>query len=172
MSFINPSRQARTIAQFWVLVVQAFAIIGGGLWAAYTYHNQTKDQQQHAIEQAEAVKRELRRPYDEKQLSLYLEAARVVADLAVLPKGEERDKAERRFWELYWGELAFVESTPSNPPETGIPIETMMRHFCAQLYKESDCDHAKSVNPRLGDALNFSRQARDEIIIRWRPNKQ
>ena len=109
MSIFNPSEQTRAVVKFYAQVLQAAAIVLGGGWAVVNYHNQIKQQTQEALDHKDAVERELRKPYDEKQLNLYIEAARVVADLATLPEGEERQKATQRFWELYWGELAFVE---------------------------------------------------------------
>jgi hypothetical protein len=159
VSLFNPSEKIRTNVKFYAEVLQALAIIGAGGWAAFTYHHQTQDENQRALAQAQAVGRELRRPYYEKQLNLYLEASKVVSDLATLVEGDERKKAEQRFWELYWGELAFVESSV---------IEGMMRSYCDKLFDASKCDHQLSPNPRLGDALNFSHQARDEIRGQWR----
>jgi hypothetical protein len=165
MSFFSPTRQTRTNIKFYAELLQAAAIIFTGVWAAFTYHHQTQDQKKRAIEQAEAVKRELRKPYDEKQLSLYLETARVVADLATLPQGDERERVERRFWELYWGELAFVESSVSGWALNDEPVEQMMRQFCDRMFETSKCVTAG--DDRLSDALHFSRQASDEIKERW-----
>lgn len=50
---------------------------------------------------------EATRPFLERQLELYSEAARVCAQLASAP---DNAQASGRFWELYWGELALVEN--------------------------------------------------------------
>jgi len=55
----------------------------------------------------EARRVESTRPFLEKQLALYGEAALVCARLSTEPADE---KALARFWELYWGELALVEN--------------------------------------------------------------
>ena len=146
MTFFNPSAHVRRNLTFYAQILQAIAIVFAGAWAAWTYHQQ--------------VRREYEKPYYEKQLGLYLDAARVVANLATLPEGTERQKAVQRFWELYWGELAFVESNS---------VEGMMRNYCDQIFDVSHCDHLQSPNPRLGDALNFSHLASQEIRQHWRP---
>jgi hypothetical protein len=56
---------------------------------------------------AEARRVESTRPFLEKQLALYAEAALICARLATSP-GD--GNALARFWELYWGELALVEN--------------------------------------------------------------
>jgi hypothetical protein len=66
------------------------------------------EQEKRSKEQLEATKRELQRPYQEKKLSLYLDASRVLAHLVATPD-VNKDATEARFWELYWGELVFVE---------------------------------------------------------------
>src|SRR5262249_7708203 len=66
--------------------------------------------------------RESQKPFLERQLAFYFEAAKVTAKLATLPPIQTSDDfakhrtledwawARRRFWELYWGELGVVES--------------------------------------------------------------
>ncbi len=50
---------------------------------------------------------EATRPFLERQLELYGEAARVCAQIAA---STANTVATSRFWELYWGELALVEN--------------------------------------------------------------
>jgi hypothetical protein len=166
MSFFNPSRQTRTNIKFYADVLQALAIIAAGLWAAFTYHVQSREQAQRAKEQAEAIQRELQRPYDEKKLSLYLDAARVLAHLAANPSSTEKTKMETRFWELYWGELAFVETQTNEPGVAQPSIEGLMVRFCHQYFGVAKC-HA-SDNPNLVNALLLSHQASREIKDRWK----
>lgn len=62
--------------------------------------------------QAESRHLEARKPFLDRQLILYTEITRTAAVLAAgaLPGDDHlRGEAERRFWELYWGELALVE---------------------------------------------------------------
>lgn len=53
--------------------------------------------------------RESRKPFLERQLALYFEAAKAASQLATLPQGTAWNNARQRFWELYWGELGLVE---------------------------------------------------------------
>jgi hypothetical protein len=166
-----PSREMQDRWEFVFKAVQAFAIVVGAFWVLVTYTIT-------AAHQRSAVERELRTPYDEKQLALYLDSARVLAHLAAAPS-LEREKTEARFWELYWGELAFVESKH---------IEELMVAFCEKLFAPEDknlneqdknlneqlakkrkaCHTAKSKDPLKPDtleaaAINMSRDASEEI---------
>ena len=49
-------------------------------------------------------------PFLERQLALYTEATRAAATLAATEDGPEQDAAEKRFWALYWDELALFEN--------------------------------------------------------------
>jgi hypothetical protein len=87
--------------------IKIIALIAGGIWAIITWQSEQKE---HAV----TAKRELQRPFYEKQLTLYLEASKVAAQLAYLKEHNKEDQAiEARFWQLYWGELALVESPAS-----------------------------------------------------------
>lgn len=59
--------------------------------------------------QSEARRIEATKPFLERQLKLYTEATQAAATLATSTKQEELDVASKRFWSLYWGELALVE---------------------------------------------------------------
>lgn len=147
MSFVNPTSRTRRVVSFYAQVLQAAAIVIGGVWALWSFENQ------------------LQAPYDEKQLSLYLEAARVAADLAKLPNGTHRDKSVRRFWQLYWGELAFVESRAGLKDENS--IESRMVKLCNAVFGKDNCKaEPKSL---AGCAINLSHAASDEIQSRWKP---
>ena len=62
---------------------------------------------QHA--QAETRRVEATRPYLDRQLTLYTEATQAAATLATSQQEDELVAARKRFWSLYWGELALVE---------------------------------------------------------------
>lgn len=55
------------------------------------------------------ARREYQRAFFDKQLALYMEAAQTTSVLASSTDQAVRKKAEARFWELYWGQLALVE---------------------------------------------------------------
>jgi hypothetical protein len=139
-----------------VSVVQAAGIIFSVLWATYTYKQQSEYQR-------DAVQRELRKPYDERQLNLYLDAARVLAHLATTPEFES-EKTRARFWELYWGELAFVESPR---------IASWMSAFCRKHFEPSKCSTPRPMNPDdaatpQAAAIGMSHDASQEIRDRWK----
>src|ERR1041384_6358633 len=120
----NPKPETKEQVKFYLDCLQAIAIIFAGLWAAATFHWQS-------LGQADAVKRELSKPYDERQLTLYLDAAKAVAQLAS-PEIKEKAQAEQRFWELYYGELAFVETTIAKNGASS--LGAMMFNFCQQYF--------------------------------------
>jgi hypothetical protein len=151
-----PSEQSRENWGFVFKGLQALAIVGGAIWALWTYSQNSREQQ-------EAIRRELRKPYDEKQLSLYLEAARVLAHLSVSPD-VQRAENEARFWELYWGELPFVEDKT---------VRTKMAAFCFATFGENRCgekpDVKVSENAPINAAIDMSRTAGCLIRARWSP---
>jgi hypothetical protein len=79
------------------LVLAGVVAFVAASWVVWTY--------------VEARARESKRPFLEKQLELYFEACEVTATMASDTSERERvDKAEIRFRQLYWGELALVET--------------------------------------------------------------
>src|SRR5262245_14722465 len=131
--------------------VQAGAILVGAIWALVTYSIT-------ASQQRDAIRRELRKPYDEKQLSLYLDAARVLAHLSATPDYEP-EKTQARFWELYWGELAFVESGH---------VASLMVAFCKKNFELEKCNTPRPLEPLeastlQGAAISMSHEASKEI---------
>ena len=149
----------------------------------FVYHS--RDQQARAIEQGvradeqlAAAKRDLQRPYQEKKLTLYLDAARVVAHLASSPSVDQ-EKMEARFWELYWGELAFVESRTEDE-ENGGPkpsVERLMVQFCQQYFSPARCRRGGNagsqgavkarINVGEAAAIDLARGASKEIRDQW-----
>lgn len=173
-----PTRSTRVAIKFWLDCLQVVTVVGAVITAATTfyYHNQEQRAQQaeqtrRLIEQNDRAKRELELPYDEKKLSLYLDAARVLAHLASSPS-VDKEATEARFWELYWGELAFVESQTADE-ESGGPkpsVERLMVEFCNQYFEPSRCTSANAGNQaRVGEAaaIRMARQASKEIRKRW-----
>ena len=183
-----PSEDTRTAIAFWLGCLQIVTVIAGVSTAAATffYHSQAEqqraiDQDQRAKDQLAALQRELQRPYQEKKLNLYLNAARVLAHLAASPS-VDREKTEARFWELYWGELAFVESRTDDEAPTRPSVEHLMVQFC-ELYFGKDRCHGKAAEEPGGmttavrtdieraavtkAAIDMARQASDEIRRQW-----
>jgi hypothetical protein len=153
-----PTKANREAIRFWLDCLQIITVVAGVAALAGTFYFHSVEQDQHAREQLAAVKIDLERPYEEKKLALYLDAARVLAHLATTP---DVDKAatEARFWELYWGELAFVESKD---------VETLMVKFCEQYFTQpGSCRSGYDNLPANAAALNLAREASKEIRDRW-----
>ncbi len=62
------------------------------------------------IKDARTRRIEAQKPHLERQLALYTEACQIVVCLATSTETTSRTNAEKRFWELYWGELCMVEN--------------------------------------------------------------
>ena len=127
-----PTKTNREAIRFWLDCLQIFTVVVGIFAVADTFYRYTQDQKA----QVAAIKRELERPYLEKKLALYLDAARVLAHLANSPD-VDRATTEARFWELYWGELAFVESRTEDEKENkdvGKSVESLMVNFCREFF--------------------------------------
>ena len=63
-----------------------------------------------AVRLAESRRIEATKPFLERQLKLYTEATQVAAKIATSRDVKEVEDAKKRFWQLYWGELALVEN--------------------------------------------------------------
>lgn len=58
----------------------------------------------------EAAQRDAKKPFYEQQLALYLEATDVTSKISAPFSEDDKRAAVLRFWQLYWGQLALVES--------------------------------------------------------------
>jgi hypothetical protein len=175
-----PSEQNRTAIRFWLDCLQVVTVVAGvsTAVATFVYHgieerHRADDQASHAREQLDNARRELERPYQEKKLQLYLDAARVLAHLATSPS-VDKDHTEARFWELYWGELAFVESTTAEEASGPNPsVESLMVRFCRQYFAPERCSSGGGAATRTSAgedaAINMARAASKEIRDQWTP---
>jgi hypothetical protein len=155
MGFWNPTKERRELVKFWLNCAQALSIPIAVIGIAATYWWN-----------ADSRARELRKPFDEKQLELYGEAGRVAARLAFTDNDRvNSDETWIRFWELYWGALPFVES-----PE----IRSQMFAFCKSRVS-SDLAYLCGQGPAgketdkvmLNNAIAIARAAKCEIRDRW-----
>jgi hypothetical protein len=101
-----------SIIQAWLPVLTV--VVGAG-WGLYTYLDHQKevqrDQTRQATEEAATRRIEVQKPFLEKKLTLYFEAAQIAGRLATLKPGAEAwNDTENRFWQLYWSELSMVET--------------------------------------------------------------
>jgi hypothetical protein len=136
------SEETRKNWKFLFDSIQSAAVVIGVLWAAYTYWD-TRN-------------RELQKPYAEKKLEFYTDAARVLAHLASSPS-VKKEETESQFWELFWGELPFVESEK---------IKDSMEMFCNAYFADARCSKAAAEGmPKI--AKNMSEQASAETRATW-----
>jgi hypothetical protein len=162
-----PTKANREAIRFWLDCLQIVTVVAGVVAVGGTFYSNSmaeqarlNEQAQRDTEQLAAIKRELERPYQEKKLALYLDAARVLAHLAASPN-VEKESTEARFWELYWGELAFVESRTIDEAKDGPPsVEKLMVQFCKQYFKER-CDKSESQAAAIKMATQASKEVRD-----------
>jgi hypothetical protein len=96
-------------------VLPALTAILGGLWVVFTYldHQQTthKEELESSIRDTRIRLLEARKPFIDKQLSLYIEVTQLAGKLiSNTPDLKEEWKEDyRRFEQLYWAELVLVE---------------------------------------------------------------
>jgi hypothetical protein len=103
--------------------------VAGGLWTLNTYFDNQRQASQ--LEQAARVREErsqllqAQQPFLEHRWKAYIETSSVAGALVVLDTADPSwVNARRRFWELYWSELAMVE-TPD--------VATAMVNFAGKL---------------------------------------
>ncbi len=104
----------------------------------------------------EAALREARKPFLERQQTLYFEAASATSKLATLDRGAERDAARKRFYHLFWGELSVVEDEL---------VEGAMVRFenTLKLYETGQTD--KSELEQV--SLNLAHSCRNSLARGW-----
>jgi hypothetical protein len=112
------------------------------------------EQYKHTIEEA---KREAKKPFYEQQLALYLEATNVTARISTPLSDDDRQAAMARFWQLYWGPLALVESQD---------VAKAMVAFKNVLVDPGLTGADRKI--RLQDAsINLAHQCRDSLVKSW-----
>ena len=156
---VMPSKSTQELVKFVLTALQAIAIFCSVPIAVATYYNNSAAERDRSEKARQAVERELQRPYFEKQLALYLEAAKVVSHLATSTSNKEQ--FEDRFWQLYWGELAFVESSE---------IAASMVSFCRTHF--SDQSKCNAAGGKRLSAIELARQGSKEVRDRWQQPAQ
>ena len=133
----------------------------------YQYVNTLKKEQQeredkrvHEASQrnkeVEAASREARKPFLERQQTLYFEAASAASKLATLEGGVERDAARKRFYHLFWGELSVVEDEL---------VEGAMVRFKNTLELYESGEAGKSELEQM--SLTLAHSCRDSLARGW-----
>jgi hypothetical protein len=138
-------------------VVGAVVTFGWGVWVWQS--NAEKDRvsaESEAAKHAESRRIEATKPFLDLQLKLYAEASQVTAKIATSEDAGEVTSATKRFWELYWGELALVENNE---------VATAMHDFSVEM---APPDH-KAIDPvALRQAsLKLAEKLRDSLAKSW-----
>ena len=102
--------------------------------------------------QAETRRIEATRPFLDRQLNLYTVATQAAATLATSSDEEALQEAKKRFWSLYWGELALVEDNG---------VAEAMEYFGYALERESAGTELKTLSLQLAHAC------RDSLAESW-----
>jgi hypothetical protein len=148
------------------------AVVIGALWTAATYIDERSQRAQAERAQTEmqiaTAKRESQKPFLEKQLNAYFEAASMASQLATLDlrsKLDDWQKARQRFWELYWGELAVVESTEVASAMVSYRNALLPLMDCVDANKIDDCSGLQKALSTASLAL--AHEARKSIEEGW-----
>jgi hypothetical protein len=102
--------------------------------------------------QAETRRIEATKPFLERQLKLYTDATQAAATLATSKDAQEIAAAKKRFWALYWGELALVEDAR---------VEAAMVQLGRALDTGSQGQHVQAASLALAHAC------RDSLADSW-----
>jgi hypothetical protein len=129
-------------------------------WGVWIWQNNAaKDRtaaESSAAKEAANRRIEATKPFLDRQLTLYIEASQVTAKIATSEDAGEVAAAKKRFWELYWGELALVEDND---------VATAMVNFSKAMAPPDN----KAVDPvALRQAsLALAGRIRDSLAKSW-----
>lgn len=102
-------------------------------------------------------KRELRRPFLERQLELYFDATCAAATLATASDEQTWKEARNKFWQLYYGPLALVQNES---------VAYVMRDFNKTL---KSCDKAFDCGLELQEkATKLAARCRESVGESWK----
>jgi hypothetical protein len=146
------------------LVIKAFGpllVLAGLIAGIVQYSRNAKDDRvarhdQYVQTIAEA-RREAKKPFYEQQLSLYLEATNVASRISDPISADDRKAAIVRFWQLYWGPLALVES---------LEVEQAMVHFKDVLQNAELTDSQRIAELHLA-TINLAHKCRVSLKKSW-----
>lgn len=102
--------------------------------------------------QTESRRIEATKPFLERQLKLYTEATQSAATFATSEGSAEKAAAIKRFWSLYWGELALVEDKD---------VEAAMVALGKGLDRQASQAELKQLSLKLAHAC------RDSLALSW-----
>lgn len=103
------------------------------------------------------AQREAKKPFYERQLALYLEATDVTSRISDPSSEEDKRAATARFWQMYWGQLALVESQE---------VESAMVAFQSVLVDTALTDQERAESLRR-KSLDLAHKCRDSLKESW-----
>jgi len=104
------------------------------------------------------AKREAKKPFYEQQLALYLEVTDVTGQIYSPRNDKDREAAIARFWQLYWGPLAMVESQE---------VESAMVDF-GRILEDKELTDAKRATQLKRASINLAHQCRESLVNSWK----
>lgn len=145
------------VLDVWTKRVGLIALIGGARWSVFTYVSTRATEAENtritAARDSQAAKRESQKPFLEKRLESYAEAATVTATVARSKDAKKVAQAKDRFWTLYWGPLAVVEDSG---------VKDAMVEFGKCLNEPSKCSQ-----PLVFLSLAVAHQCKRSIAEEW-----
>jgi hypothetical protein len=161
-------KRSSSVLDFLLKYGPVVVVVVGAAWTAFTWYTQRSDQAlREEGRQAEASRvavRESQKPFLERQLAFYFEAAKATGTLSTRGlQDQEWASARKRFWELYWGELGVVESrqVASGMVAFGNTLKELEK--CVDDRKT--CDDLQ--RPLTGASIVLAHSIRESIEAGW-----
>lgn len=97
----------------WQVIFQAIAILGALIGSGLALLEMSHRFEQEKTVRRDEIEKQLRGPYYQSLIELYLEATRTTGILATQePSNPDYPQAYRKFGELYYGRMAMLEDKP------------------------------------------------------------
>ncbi len=128
-----------------VKTLSLFGAVATFFWGVMQYSANEK-------KQAETRRIEATKPFLNRQLELYTTATKTAATLATGDDSLEKTAALKKFWSLYWGELALVEDEE---------VETAMVRMGKGVEKGVSREELQKLSLKLAHAI------RDSLADSW-----
>jgi len=129
----------------WIKILTLLGAVVTFAWGVHQFFSNQRAQ-------AETRRIEATKPFLDRQLKLYTEATQAAATIATSDSKDEIIAAQKRFWSLYWGELALVEDKR---------VEAAMVQLGQALEKGATGKEVQGLSLRLAHAC------RDSLAESW-----
>jgi apolipoprotein N-acyltransferase len=129
----------------WIKLLTSLVATATFAWGIYQFFLTQRTQ-------TETRRIEATKPFLDRQLKLYTEATQAAAMIATSDSKDEAITAQKRFWSLYWGELALVEDKR---------VEMAMVQFGNALERGDSGENVQ------GLSLDLAHACRDSLAESW-----